>query len=95
MSDFRDVIADKRFEQGFAAADGSMHGVWADYASEGQTRVILHVEADDALRGTGAAGRFMAQLAEHARTEGLKLRPRCSYAVVWHKRHPDYDDVLA
>ena len=37
----------------------------------------------------------MQSLADHARETGLKLFPRCSYAVAWHKRHPDYDDVLA
>lgn len=95
MTDFRDVRADQRFEQGFADAQGQLRTVFADYAVQGQTRVILHVEADPALRGTGAAGRFMQALAEHARAEGLKLAPRCSYAVVWLKRHPEYDDLAA
>jgi predicted GNAT family acetyltransferase len=27
--------------------------------------------------------------------EGLKLAPRCSYAVVWFRRHADQADVLA
>ena len=57
--------------------------------------MILHVEADPALRGTGAAGTFMQSLAEHARAERLKLAPRCSYAVLWLKRHAEYDDVMA
>ena len=95
MTDFRDVRADQRFEQGFADAQGQLRTVFADYAVQGQTRVILHVEADPALRGTGAAGRFMQSLAEHARAEGLKLAPRCSYAVAWLKRHPEFDDVVA
>ena len=95
MSDLRDVVAEHRFEQGFAAADGTMHRVWADYAVQGTTRIILHVEADDALRGSGAAGQFMTRLAEHARAQNLKLTPRCSYAVAWHRRNPDYDDVLS
>ena len=95
MTDFRDVRADQRFEQGFADAQGQLRTVFADYAVQGQTRVILHVEADPALRGTGAAGRFMQALAEHARAEGLKLAPRCSYAVAWLKRHPEFDDVVA
>ncbi|KJV38168.1 acetyltransferase [Brevundimonas sp. KM4] len=69
--------------------------VWADYAVKGDARIILHVEAEPSLRGSGAAGRFMQSLADHARQTGLKLFPRCSYAVAWHKRHPDYDDVLA
>lgn len=95
MTDFRDVRAEQRFEQGFADPEGQFRTVFADYAVQGATRVILHVEADPALRGTGAAGRFMQALVEHARVEGLKLAPRCSYAVAWLKRHPEFDDVKA
>lgn len=95
MSDFIDNTAEQRFEQDFPGADGGTHPVWADYAVQGPTRVILHVEADPALRGGGAAGKFMQALAEHARAEGLKLAPRCGYAVAWHRRHKDFDDVLA
>ena len=93
MTDLRDVIADQRFEQGFSDPEGQLRTVFADYAVQGSTRVILHVEADRALRGTGAAGQFMQALAEHARAEGLKLAPRCSYAVAWLKRHPEFDDI--
>lgn len=95
MSDFRDVRADQRFEQGFADSEGQLRTVFADYAAQGTTRVILHVEAEPALRGTGAAGSFMQALAEHARAEGLKLAPQCSYAVAWLKRHPEFDDLKA
>lgn len=95
MTDFRDVPAEHRFEQGFTDADGELRVVFADYAVQGETRAILHVEADPALRGSGAASQFMQTLADHARAEGLKLNPRCSYAVVWFKRHKDYEDVLA
>lgn len=95
MTILRDVRAEQRFEQGFTGADGQVRLVFADYAVQGDTRVILHVEADPALRGGGAAGRFMQSLAAHARNEGLKLQPRCSYAMLWHRRHPEYDDLLA
>lgn len=95
MTDLRDVVARQRFEQGFTDADGQTRTVFADYAVQGDARVILHVEADPALRGTGAAGAFMQALAGHARAEGLKLAPRCSYAVAWLKRHKEYDDVVA
>lgn len=95
MTDFRDVTAAHRFEQGFFDAEGELHAVFADYAVQGDARVILHVEADPALRGSGAAGRFMQAMAEHARAEKLKLVPRCSYAVAWLKRHPEFDDIVA
>ena len=69
--------------------------VWADYARQGDTLSILHVEAEQSLRGSGAAGSFMEALAEKAREDGLKLRPICGYANVWLRRHRDYHDVLA
>ena len=94
LGPFKDATLENRFEQEFDSENG--HGrVWADYAVRGGARMILHVEAEQGLRGTGAAGRFMQSMAEYAREKGLKLFPRCSYAVAWHKRHPDYDDVLA
>lgn len=95
MSDLIDRPEAMRFEQTVGAPDGSEARVWADYAVQGTTRSLLHVEADTALRGTGAAGGFMQALADHARAEGLSLAPRCGYAVAWFKRNPDQGDVLA
>ncbi|MGV9010835.1 GNAT family N-acetyltransferase [Brevundimonas sp.] len=94
MSDLRDVRAENRFEQGFVDPNGQTQTVFADYAIQGDSRIILHVEADPALRGTGAASTFMRALSEHARSEQLKLAPRCSYAVAWLKRHPEFADIL-
>lgn len=95
MTDLRDVIARQRFEQGFTDDEGQTRTVWADYAVQGDARIILHVEAEPSLRGTGAAASFMQALAEHARAERLKLVPRCSYAVAWLKRHNEFRDVAA
>ncbi len=95
MTDLRDVRDEQRFEQGFTDGEGTLRTVFADYAVKGEMRVILHVEADPALRGTGAADRFMRAMAEHARAEGLTLAPRCSYAAVWLKRHREFEDVAA
>jgi predicted GNAT family acetyltransferase len=95
MSELIDRPDAMRFEQADATPEGGTARVWADYAVQGTTRSLLHVEADAALRGTGAAGRFMQAVVEHARAEGLTLAPRCSYAVAWFKRNPDQGDVLA
>lgn len=91
--DLRDVVSEHRYEQDFADGEGQVRIVFADYAVRGDTRVLLHVEADPALRGTGASGRFMQALAEHARAEGLKLYPQCGYARTWLQRHPEFKDV--
>lgn len=95
MTVFRDVVSENRFEQGFVSPDGQLACVWADYAVRGATRVILHVEADDVLRGTGAAGRFMESLTDYARSHTMEIEPRCGYAVAWYRRHPKAGDVLA
>ncbi|WP_346427411.1 GNAT family N-acetyltransferase [Caulobacter sp. 17J65-9] len=87
---FRHLPEQKRFEW---PMDGGE--VWARYSRDGDTLAVLHVEADPALRGTGAAGRFMQALVEWARAEGVKLRPVCSYAAVWLQRSKASHDVLA
>lgn len=90
MSQLREEADAQRLVQDFEGGQ-----VWVDCARHGDTLSLLHVEADDALRGTGAAGRFMRALADHGRAEGLKFVPRCSYAVAWFQRHKDAQDLLA
>ncbi|MFN3352824.1 MAG: GNAT family N-acetyltransferase [Brevundimonas sp.] len=84
-----DEAEDKRFVQPFEGGE-----VFCDYASRGEVRALLHVEADPNLRGSGAAGQFMAALVEHGRAHGLTFTPVCGYAVAWFRRHPDAADVL-
>lgn len=69
--------------------------VFANYRRSGATIMITHVEAPPALRGTGRASRLMQEIADHARAERIPLRPLCSYAAAWFRRHRDYADVLA
>ncbi|GJD98295.1 GNAT family N-acetyltransferase [Methylobacterium isbiliense] len=66
--------------------------VYADYRRQDRVLAILYVYAPPALRGTGAAGRLMADVAAHARAEGLTVRPLCGYARSWLRSHGS--DVL-
>ena len=68
--------------------------VFADYRQNGDRYVLTHVEADPALRGTGAAGRLMQAIVDFARANNFKLMPRCSYATAWMKRHPEANDLI-
>jgi predicted GNAT family acetyltransferase len=68
--------------------------VYADYNVRDGVYRLPHVEADPPLRGTGAAGRLMQEIVDHARAEKLTLEPRCSYARIWFARHPEAADVL-
>lgn len=79
----------QRFERPVGA-----HVVYATYSLDGQTLTINYVEAPPALRGSGEAGRLMADIAAHARAEGLKLFPVCGYAASWLRRHPEHADLL-
>ena len=68
--------------------------VWCDYRIRDGKYQLSHVEAEPPLRGTGAAGRLMQQIVDHARANQLVLEPRCYYARLWFQRHPEAGDVL-
>lgn len=86
---FTDNTARSRFE---LTEDGFTS--FASYRKAGDVVTIPHVETPAAARGTGAAGRLMAEVVLHARIHKLKIVPVCSYAVAWFRRHPDSNDVL-
>ena len=67
---------------------------WADYRIRDGKYLLPHVEAEPPLRGTGAAGRLMQAIVDHARAGQLVLEPRCYYARIWFQRHPEASDVL-
>lgn len=73
-------------------ADGGE--VFADLRREAGTWLVTHVEAAPALRGTGAADKFMHALVDHARSSGVQIRPLCSYAAAWLTRHPEHADLV-
>ena len=66
---------------------------WADYRKSGDRIFIDHVEAPDALRGTGAAGRLMAALSADIRAKHLKITPICGYADAWLRRSKEFGDL--
>ncbi|MGE4321385.1 MAG: GNAT family N-acetyltransferase [Acholeplasmataceae bacterium] len=58
------------------------------------TVVINHTFVDPSLRGQGVAGELMQATVEHIKNQGLKVVATCAYAVVWFKRHHDFDDIV-
>jgi predicted GNAT family acetyltransferase len=64
------------------------HTAYADYRLDGARLYIDYVEAPPPLRGTGAAGRLMADIMAWARERGLEVVPVCGYAAAWIRRHP-------
>ena len=86
MNDNKEQSRFEREENGLLA--------WATYRIREGKYQIPHVEADPPLHGTGAAGRLMQQIVDHARANKLVLEPRCYYARIWFQRHPEAEDVL-
>jgi predicted GNAT family acetyltransferase len=85
MSDFRNDTHNSRYER-----DEQGLTSWADYRLADDRIYIMHVESPPPLRGTGAAGRLMADLVEDVRAKGLKVTPVCGYAAAWLRRNaPD------
>ncbi|MFM2067746.1 MAG: hypothetical protein RLZZ584_2655 [Pseudomonadota bacterium] len=56
---------------------------------------VVHTEVPPALQGRGLAAVLMHALLAWARAEGLRVRPVCSYARSYMRRHADTHDLLA
>lgn len=73
--------------------DGEM--AYLDYEMADGVMHITHTVVPEAIGGRGIAGQLVRTAFDHARSEGWKVRPVCSYAEAWAGKHPDYADLLA
>ena len=55
---------------------------------------IDHTIVDPSLRGQGVAGKLMEAAVAYFRSNNIKAKPSCSYAVKWFEEHPECADVL-
>ena len=62
----------------------------AGYRIEGDRMLFTHTEVQVEFRGRGIAERLVLAGFEHARANGLKIVPICSYVVRILERHPEY-----
>lgn len=89
MSELRENVATGRLEMEVLGQT-----VFANYRLEDGRLIIDHVEAPVSLRGSGAAGRFMALVSEHARAANVKILPLCGYAAAWLERSGEHRDLI-
>ncbi len=87
---FRDNPPANRFER-----DTPFGMAWADYVERNGVRVLTHVETPPQARGQGIAAALLFDVVALARAQGLKLAPRCSYAIAFFEGRPEARDVLA
>lgn len=62
---------------------------------EGNKLIVDHTFVSDELRGQGIAGKLVDKMVNHARAEGKKIVPECSYAKSKIEKTAAYHDVLA
>jgi hypothetical protein len=85
----RHNIAARRFE---VTVDDAL--ARADYQLSAGVMRLYHTEVPPALEGRGLAGAIVKAALAHARAEGLRVEPACSYVRAYMKRHPETHDLL-
>lgn len=66
-----------------------------DYQLHDGVMAIVHTGVPSQVGGRGIAAELTKVALDTARANGWKVRPLCSYAAVYMRRHPDYNDLLA
>jgi predicted GNAT family acetyltransferase len=76
-----------------ATVDGSQAVL--DYQRGDGIISLVHTGVPAAIGGRGVAAALVRAALDHARAEGLKVVPACSYVAAYFKRHPQDADLLA
>ncbi len=66
-----------------------------DYRLRDGVMAMTHTEVAPELEGQGIAGELVRAALAHARDNGLKVRPLCSYVQAYFRRHPEVQPLLA
>lgn len=90
MSTFIHQAEANRYE---ALIDGQVVGT-LDYSLTGKKMVIERTETVHDFRGQGVARTLTRFAFDDARTRGLIVDPKCTYAKYFVDQHPEYTDVL-
>ncbi|NYT63023.1 N-acetyltransferase [Alcaligenaceae bacterium] len=83
-------IAKQRFEW----TEDSILSV-LDYELHNGVMTITHTGVPEAVGGRGIAADMTRYALDTARTEGWRVRPQCSYAAAYIRRHKEYADLIA
>lgn len=65
------------------------------YRQRGPVLVVDHTLVPSAIGGRGVAARLVEALVDHARQNGLRIDPQCSYVVSAFTRHSEWADLRA
>ncbi len=91
MSDIN-VRHEPRRQRFIAMING--HEAVCEYRLAGNVMLLTHTEVAPALGGRGIAGQMVQAALDHARAQGLRVRPVCSYVQTFMRRHREAHDLL-
>jgi uncharacterized protein len=66
-----------------------------DYRRTPDKLVIYHTEVPLPFERRGLAARMTGAALDFARSQNLKVEPRCPYTAAFMQKHPEYADLLA
>ncbi|MGC9451152.1 MAG: GNAT family N-acetyltransferase [Oceanipulchritudo sp.] len=69
-------------------------GAILSYTIEGDRHLFDHTEVPPELRGQGVAAELATAALEHARENGWRVVPACSYIEVFIRRNREYADLV-
>jgi uncharacterized protein len=81
--------AGQQFELRFAG-----HLCLLQYRVADGRMIIYHTEVPEAIEGRGLATRMTKAALDFARSENLRVQPRCSYAAAYIRKNPEYADLV-
>lgn len=55
---------------------------------------IEHTRTFEGYEGKGVASNLVSAATDYAIAHELQIKPVCTYAQAWYKRHPQFDDIL-
>jgi uncharacterized protein len=66
----------------------------SEYRRRNGTIVFTHTEVPLQLEGKGIGNALAKSALDYARSEGLRVIPRCRFIAAFIKRHPEYQDLV-
>jgi predicted GNAT family acetyltransferase len=87
-------VSNNESESRFEARVGDKVGM-VEYETRPGAIVLTHTEVPPELGGRGIAQALVKTALDHARAQGLKVVPLCSYAASYIERHPEYRDLVS
>lgn len=70
------------------------HRCVLDYTLHNNVMTVTHTGVPSELGGRGLAAEITKFALDHARAQGWKVIPQCSYVAAYVKKHPEYASLV-